>query len=66
LRNGERHGWPLAVVKLTDEESAFWKSRTPNERLQILELCRGRVYGYEAATEPMQEVMEIIDLKDLA
>jgi len=56
----------LAVVKLTDEESAFWKSRTPNERLQILELCRGRVYGYEAATEPMQEVMEIIDLKDLA
>lgn len=53
-------------VKLTPEESAFVQSRTPNERLQLMELCRRRFYGLEAATARIQKVVEIIDLKDLA
>ena len=52
-------------VKLTAEESAFWKSRTPNWHLRMIELCRQRIYGHNAAAARIQKVFEIIDLKDI-
>jgi hypothetical protein len=51
--------------KLTAEERAFWFTRTPQERLQMLELVRQRVYGYDAATARMEKVFSVVKLEDL-
>jgi hypothetical protein len=38
----------------------FWHSRTPQERIQALELMRQRTYGYDSLTAPrLQRVLEI-------
>jgi hypothetical protein len=42
-------------------DGAFWLSRPPAERMRALEVLRRAVYG-EAATAPMQKVLEIIEV----
>ena len=49
---------------LTAEERAFWHSRTPNERLQMMELLRRHTCGKKAATRRMVKVMNIDRLDD--
>ena len=50
----------LSVVDLDDdaEERAYWRSRTPAERLAHLELLRRINYG-DAATGRLQRVLEL-------
>jgi hypothetical protein len=43
---------------------AYWHSRTPEERLQALELMRQRAYGYDPVTVRLQRVIEIVKLKN--
>jgi hypothetical protein len=51
----------LVVVSTFDdsEDKAYWKSRTPSERLEHLELLRQINYGDEAAGG-LQRVLEIV------
>jgi len=44
--------------------SAYWHSRTPQERLEALELMRRRAYGYDQATARLQRVLEIVQPKE--
>jgi len=44
--------------------SAYWHSRTPQERLWALELMRQEAYGYDRATARLQRVLEIQLKKD--
>ena len=55
----------LGVGKLGDdsEERAYWKSKTPQERLEALEILRQIHYGYDPATERLQRVLEVARLK---
>lgn len=41
------------------DEKAYWLERTPQERLQAVELMRQINYGYDPATEGLQRVLEI-------
>ena len=41
------------------DEKEYWLSKTPDERLQALELMRQIVYGYDPATARLQRVLEI-------
>ena len=41
------------------DETAYWLSKTPQERLQALELMRQIVYGYDPATTRLQRVFEV-------
>ena len=51
------------VGNLGDEDDrAYWRSRTPEERLEALELLRQVVYGYDPATARIERVLEVIDL----
>ncbi|RIK66450.1 MAG: hypothetical protein DCC65_09925 [Planctomycetota bacterium] len=45
------------------DERAYWHSRTPEERLEALELMRQILYGYDPATERLQRVLEIVELE---
>ncbi|NMB58796.1 MAG: hypothetical protein GYA12_06485 [Chloroflexi bacterium] len=55
-----------AISVVTREEAhrqyiAYWKSRTPEERLEALESLRQTVYGYDPAVTRLQRVLEIIE-----
>jgi hypothetical protein len=53
----------ITVSSLFDEsdEKAYWNSRTPEERLQALELMRQSAYGYDPATARLQRVLEVVE-----
>lgn len=44
-------------------DRVYWHSRTPEERLEALELMRQSAYGYDQATARLQRVLEITQLK---
>jgi hypothetical protein len=52
------------IISLEDDpgDREFWRSKTPEERMQALELLRQIVYGYDPATTRLQRVFEIVDL----
>jgi hypothetical protein len=54
----------LTVTSLHEsDEKEYWLSKTPEERLQALELMRQIVYGYDPTTARLQRVFEIAELK---
>jgi hypothetical protein len=44
-------------------DRAYWHSRTPEERLQAVELMRQSAYGNDPATARLQRVLEITQLE---
>jgi lipocalin len=54
----------FSVASLYDEsdEKAWWLSRTPEERLQALELMRQRAYGYDPTSLRLQRVFAVTEL----
>ena len=50
----------FSVAKLTDEsdEKAFWLTKSPVERLKVVEYLRQLAYGYDPATERLQRFLE--------
>ena len=51
----------FSVVPLSeaDDESGYWLSKTPHERLRAMELIRQTIYGYTSATGRLQRVFEV-------
>jgi hypothetical protein len=50
----------FAVTSLHEsDEKDYWLSKTPEERLQALELMRQIIYGYDSVTARLQRVLEI-------
>lgn len=43
-------------------EKAYWRSKTPAERLYALESMRQILYGYDPATTRLQRVLEVAEL----
>jgi hypothetical protein len=52
------------VDSLSDasDEKAYWRSKTPLERLYALESMRQIIYGYDPATTRLQRVLEVAEL----
>jgi hypothetical protein len=55
----------LKVTALTDmnDEKDYWLSRTPEERLNAVELNRRMVYGKDRTAARLQRFLEVVDLK---
>ncbi|WP_448602587.1 hypothetical protein [Thermoleptolyngbya sp.] len=55
----------FSVVSLFDEsdETHYWRSKTPHERLQAIEQMRQVIYGYEPSTVRFQRFFEIAEFK---
>ncbi len=53
----------FSVVSLTDapDDRKFWFSKTPQERLEALELLRQLNYGYDPTTARLQRVFEVVE-----
>jgi hypothetical protein len=53
------------IVSLDEEgdDRNYWRSRTPDERMEALELMRQIIYGYDPATTRLQRVFEVAELE---
>jgi hypothetical protein len=51
----------FSVVPLceADDEAAYWLTKTPQERLQPVELTRQTLYGYSVPPPRLQRVLTI-------
>jgi hypothetical protein len=54
----------LSVVplKAPNDDGAFWRSKTPLERLEAVETMRRILYGYDP-TERLQRLLEVAELE---
>jgi hypothetical protein len=53
------------IGSLDDESSdkAYWRKKSPRERMEALELLRQIIYGYDPATTRLQRVFEVAELE---
>ena len=54
----------LTVAALSDEsdEKVYWHAKTPQGRLEAVELMRQINYGYDPTTARVQRVLEVVKL----
>lgn len=62
------HIWKIdksafSVTSLTDKQydRDYWMSRTPEERFEAIELMRQINYGYDATSERLQGLLEVVN-----
>ena len=56
----------FSVTTLSEAESedhAYWRSRTPDERLVALELSRQIAYGYDPSARRLSRFFEVVEFK---
>ena len=55
----------FSVGSVFDEsdEKAYWLSKTPEERLEAVELMRQIIYGCDPSTTKLQGVIEVAERK---
>ena len=54
----------FSVTSLEDadaQDRAYWRSRTPDERLAALELSRQIAYGYDPTTRGLSRFFEVVE-----
>lgn len=53
------------VVSLDDEgdDRNYWRARSPQERMEALELMRQIIYGYDPAPTRLQRFFEVVELE---
>ena len=54
----------FSVVSLSEEldDKEYWHAKTPQERLEAVELMRQINYGYDPTTIRLQRVLEVTQL----
>ncbi len=59
----DRSAFQIGTLGDDEEERAFWRAMSPEQRLQALELMRQIIYGYDPATTRLQRVLEVAELR---
>jgi hypothetical protein len=50
-----------SLEEADNEDSAYWRSRTPDERFAALELSRQIAYGYDPAARGLSRFFEVAE-----
>jgi hypothetical protein len=58
----DRSAFEVVSLKEADD-SSYWRSRTPEERLNAIEFLRRAMYGHDRTSERLQRVLEVVELK---
>jgi len=58
----DRSAFSVGSLSDAPDEKAYWRTKTPEERLEALELMRRIIYGYNPATVRLQRILEIAEL----
>ena len=61
----DRSAFEVGSLDGEDSDKAYWHAKSPQERMEALELLRQMIYGYDPATTRIQMVLEVIDLEQL-
>ncbi len=59
----DRSAFQIGSLDEDSGEREFWRTKSPQERMEALELMRQMVYGYDPATTRLQRVLEIAELE---
>jgi hypothetical protein len=59
----DRSAFSVGFLGDESDEKEYWHSKTPQERLQAMELMRRMSYGYDRCTARLQRVLEVVELK---
>ena len=51
----------VPLAEQDDDEKRYWRSKTPHERLEAVELTRQLLYDYDPATCRLQRVFEVVE-----
>ena len=59
----DRTAFRVDAIDDGSADRAYWKSKSPQERMEALELMRQIIYGYDPATTRLQRVLEVAELE---
>ena len=59
----DRSALEIASIDDRESERRYWRAKSPEERMQALELMRQIIYGYDPATTRLQRVFEVVELQ---
>ena len=58
----DKCAFSVASTSEESEDKEYWYAKTPQERLQAVELMRQINYGYDPTTTRLQRVLEVTKL----
>jgi hypothetical protein len=58
----DRSVFEIGTLDEQGDDKQYWRARTPQERMEALELMRQIIYGYDPATARLQRVFEVAEL----
>ncbi len=58
----DRTAFSVATLSEASDETAYWWSKTPEERLQAMEWMRQVNYGYDPTSARLQRVLDYVEL----
>jgi hypothetical protein len=59
----DRTAFAVVTLNEADNEAAYWRGKTPAERLYAVEKIRQALYGYDPSTSRLQRVFETAELE---
>jgi hypothetical protein len=59
----DRSAFQIGSLNDDREELEYWRAKSPEERMEALELMRQIIYGYDPATTRLQRVFEVVELE---
>jgi hypothetical protein len=59
----DRSAFQIGSLDDGREELEYWRAKSPEERMEALELMRQIIYGYDPATTRLQRVFEVVELE---
>lgn len=59
----DRSAYVVASLDDDPQEREYWRAKSPEQRMEALELMRQIIYGYDPATTRLQRVLEIAELE---
>ena len=56
----------LTIASLRDpsDEKEYWRTQTPEARMEALELMRQEIYGYDPSITQIERVLTVVRLGD--
>ena len=59
----DRSAFDIVALDQEGDDRDYWRAKSPEERMEALELLRQIVYGYDPATDRLQRVFEVAELE---
>ena len=59
----DRSAFEIVALDEEGDDRTYWRTRSPQERMEALELLRQIIYGYDPATSRLQRFFEVAELE---